>query len=63
MPAGGPGQVIQERKNAARQLESASSEWIDQAVAALMAAGPEQWPAEGPLRAALDDYASKKALV
>jgi len=63
LPENGPGSIITALKSKKSAAKSGQKAWLAQTADALIAAGPEQWPANGPLREALDDLAMKEDLL
>lgn len=62
MPPGGPKAEVARRRSDVQRLADERQNWVEHTTTALMDAGPDGWPAEGPLRDALQDLASKIAL-
>lgn len=62
MPTDGPASVVSERRSALERMSADASGWLHATTNALIQAGPDSWPADGALRAALDDHATKVAL-
>jgi len=62
MPAGGPSVVVAQHREAIQRMTQDASSWVETTTTALIDAGPTSWPAEGALRAALDEHATNIAL-